>query len=430
MIDRSNGRVIRYSDLEQALPKVSPGIAATYAKTSLDHVLFLLAALRQGCLVAPISFRLPWDVAVGRARRLGADTIWTQEGLDFQCQLDPHSEEAPILTGKHLLDAKHSPGTLLHTSGSSGRARVVLHNLAAHIASAAGSAARLPLGPGCGWLLPLPLNHVSGFSIPIRCLISGAAVVFSDSENAMVDESVTHLSVVSTQLQRLLDSGAPLHRLRAVLAGGGPIPMPLVERAIQARVPLHLTYGMTEAASQICTTERLMELPLPLHAGKPLPGREVRISASGEIQVRGPVLAQKVLGADGLWEDLLDADGWFATGDLGALTAEGHLVIHGRRDRLIISGGENIQPEEIEAMLLEIPGIRRAVVIGKSDSEFGERPVAFLLGDFDESEVRNFLAARLERFAIPGKFLRWPAEIPEDLGKPDFAWFKRLADGI
>ena len=415
LIDRASGRVIRYSDLEQALPKISGGIVATWAKTSLDHVLFLLAALRQGALVAPISFRLPKAEAMERAHRLEANSLWTDQGIQ-NLSANPLSHT--------------SYGTLLQTSGSSGRARVVWHDLEAHIASAESSASRIPLGPGCGWLLQLPLNHVSGFSIPIRCLLSGAAVVFSDSENAPEDEAVTHLSLVPTQLQRLLDSGAPLHRLQAVLVGGGPISNALVDRAIRAGVPIHLTYGMTEAASQICTTERLLETPNPLHAGAPLPGREVRISTSGEIQIRGPVVAKKNLSSDGYWEDLADAEGWFSTGDLGEFTAKGHLVIHGRRDRLIISGGENIQPEPIEVMLLEIPGVRRAVVVGKPDPEFGERPVAFLAGDFQEAEARQFLATRFERFAIPEKFHRWPSEVPEDLAKPDFAFFKRLAADI
>ena len=426
LIDRASGRVIRYSELAQSLPVTPGGVVATWAKTSLDHVLFLLAALRQGALVAPISFRLPKAEAIDRARHFGAKELWTQEGSACQSRIDLAANAGPVLTSRTLLQEMHSPGTLLQTSGSSGRSRVVWHDLAAHIASAEGSAFRLPLGPGCGWLLQLPLNHVSGFSIAIRCLLSGAAVVFSDSEY----EAVTHLSLVPTQLQRLLDSGAPLHRLRAVLVGGGPISSTLVERAICAGVPLHLTYGMTESASQICTTERLVETPNPLHAGAPLPGREVRISDAGEIQIRGPILAKNSLGPDGLWEDLADGEGWFCTGDLGAFTADGNLVIHGRRDRLIISGGENIQPETIEALLLEIPGIRRAVVVGKSHPEFGERPVAFLAGDFETSEVRQFLSRRLERFAIPEEFHPWPIALGEDLAKPDFAFFKRLAAGI
>jgi O-succinylbenzoic acid--CoA ligase len=127
---------------------------------------------------------------------------------------------------------------------------------------------------------------------------------------------------------------------------------------------------------------------------------------------------------------LADAEGWFSTGDLGVFTAEGNLVIQGRCDRLIISGGENIQPEAIESLLLKIPGVRRAVVVGKPDPEFAERPVAFLAGDFQEAEVRQFLACRLERFAIPQSFHTWPIAVREDLAKLDFGFFKRLAAGI
>jgi O-succinylbenzoic acid--CoA ligase len=426
LIDRTSGRVIRFSELEQSLPVTPAGVVATWAPTSLDHLLVLLGALRRGALVAPISFRLPKAEAIDRARHLGAKDLWTQEGSACQSRIDLAADAAPVLTSRTLLHEMHSPGTLLQTSGSSGHPRVVFNDLAAHIANAEGSAHRLPLEPGCGWLLQLPLNHVSGFSIAIRCLLAGAAVVFSDSEY----EAVTHLSLVPTQLQLLLDSGAPLHRLRAVLVGGGPISSALVERAIYAGVPLHLTYGMTESASQICTTERLVETPNPLHAGAPLPGREVRISQDGEIQIRSPILAKKFLGSEGLWEDLADAEGWFSTGDLGEFTAEGNLVIQGRRDRLIISGGENIQPEAIESLLLKIPGVRRAVVVGKPDPEFAERPVAFLAGDFQEAEVRQFLACRLERFAIPQSFHTWPIAVREDLAKLDFGFFKRLAAGI
>ncbi len=419
LIDRTSGRVIRYAELEHSLPVTPAGVVATWAPTSLDHLLVLLGALRQGALVAPISHRLPREEAIRRAQNLGATVFYSRS-----VGVPPTFEKLLSAGGTPaLLD---QPGTLLHTSGSSGHPRVVFHDLAAHIANAEASAHRLPLEPGCGWLLQLPLNHVSGFSIPIRSLLSGAAVVFSDSEY----EAVTHLSLVPTQLQRLLDSGAPLHRLRAVLVGGGPISSTLVERAIYAGVPLHLTYGMTESASQICTTERLVETPNPLHAGQPLPGREVRISDAGEIQIRGPILAKKSLGPEGRWEDLADAEGWFSTGDLGAFTAEGNLVIQGRRDRLIISGGENIQPELIESLLLKIPGVRRAVVVGKPDPEFAERPVAFLAGDFQEAEVRQFLACRLERFAIPQSFHTWPIAVREDLAKLDFGFFKRLAAGI
>jgi O-succinylbenzoic acid--CoA ligase len=352
-----------------------------------------------------------------RAKNLGATILWSEGEIQ---NLAP-SGMAPL---------NHQSGTLLHTSGSSGHPRVLWHDLASHIANAEGSALRLPLEPGCGWLLQLPLNHVSGFSISIRCLLAGAAVIFSDSKNGLEDERVTHLSVVSTQLQRMLELGSPLQRLQAVLAGGGPFSRSLVERALCSGAPLHLTYGMTEAASQICTTDRLVETPSPLHAGRPLSGRELRILQNGEIQMRGAVLAKKILSEEGCWVDLAGPEGWFSTGDLGAFTAEGNLILQGRLDRLIISGGENIQPERLEALLLEIPGIRRAVVVGKFHPEFGERPVAFLAGDFEASKIRQFLSRHLESFAIPEEFHLWPSAVADDVAKIDFPLFKRLVGEI
>ena len=131
LIDRFSGRVIRYSELEASLPKASGGIVATWAKTSLDHVLFLLAVLRQGGVVAPVSFRLPKAEAIDRAHRLGARELHSE----FLCRagVPPAINRFSIAGGTPAL---LSAGTLLHTSGSSGRGRVVYHDLAAHIASA------------------------------------------------------------------------------------------------------------------------------------------------------------------------------------------------------------------------------------------------------------------------------------------------------
>jgi O-succinylbenzoic acid--CoA ligase len=185
-------------------------------------------------------------------------------------------------------------------------------------------------------------------------------------------------------------------------------------------VPIHLTYGMTETASQIATSGRLTQMPSPLHCGRPLPGREVRLSNEGVIEIRGPMVSP----------DLVDSAGWFSTGDLGRFDDDGNLVILGRRDRMFISGGENIHPESIEGLLMQISGIRRSVVVSRLDVRFGERPVAFIAGEFDPADLKNRLASKLESFAIPDAFLPWPEEIPDDMPKPDFALFKRLAAGL
>jgi O-succinylbenzoic acid--CoA ligase len=391
LIDRAGGRVVRYSELEFSASDF-PKLFTTCERPTFDHAVRLLAALKQSCVVAPISFRLPEDEARRRSESLG----------------------------NRLLDG---PGTILFTSGSSGKPRGIWHSLDAHIANARGAAGLMPLQPGDGWLLSLPMHHVSGFSILIRCLLSGAAVVFPDRalplEKQVSDPAVTHLSVVSTQLLRLLDAGADLSGLKAVLAGGGPFPEKLIARAIQSGAPIHLTYGMTEAASQIATSGRLVQVPSPLHCGRPLADREVRISDEGMIQIRGPMVSP----------DVLDGEGWFSTGDLGRFDSGGNLVILGRLDRMFISGGENIQPEAIEVLLSGVPGIERVAVVGVPDADFGMRPVAFVCGEFREAELRDFLRSRLEAFAVPGKFFDWPDGVDAGAAKVDYRALERLARG-
>jgi O-succinylbenzoic acid--CoA ligase len=410
LFDQASRRLVRYHELDsflESVPVETTPLVATRERPTFDHAARLLAALRRGCVVAPVSFRLPDAEA---RRRI--------ESLEAFFETTPPA----------------GAGTVLFTSGSSGEPRAVWHPLQAHVASARASSHTIPLNPGSSWLMSLPLHHVSGFSILIRCLLGGAQVVFPDSalrfERQVDDSAVTHLSVVSTQLSRLLDARIDLVRFHAVLGGGGPFAAGLANRAIEAGVPLHLTYGMTETASQITTTVRLERVAEPLHSGKPLRGLEVRISTYGEIQVRGPMVAAGFLRMDGRLENPLDAEGWFSTGDLGHLTALGNLVVTGRRDRLLISGGENIQPEPIEVLLMGIAGIRRAVVVPRWDARYGERPVAFVAGEFDPANLKIQLAAKLEPFAIPEDFLPWPQEISEDLPKPDFSLFKRLAVGL
>ena len=323
-------------------------------------------------------------------------------------------------------------GTLIFTSGSSGPAKAVAHRWGAHIANAGGAKERIPLAPGCGWLLSLPLHHVSGISVLIRCLASGATIVIPDAacplEAQIANRAITHLSVVSVQLERLLLARAPLQRLHAVLAGGGPTSASVVHRAIESGVPLHLTYGMTETASQITTTEKLTACPSRIHAGKPLPGRELRISPSGEVQVRGGILATGVLTSSGQLESITDAEGWASTRDVGTLNKNNELILLGRRDRMIISGGENIHPERIEAILSDVPGVVRVAVVGITHPVFGMRPVAFVTGNVNVESLRDFLGERVERFEIPDFFFPWPDSIPIDDPKIDYTQLTRLAE--
>ena len=198
---------------------------------------------------------------------------------------------------------------------------------------------------------------------------------------------MTLVSLVPTMLSRLLDAGlqAP-PTLRRVLLGGGPIAPALLARARAARVPVSPSYGMTEACSQIATD------------GIPLLGTELRIAADGEVLVRGRTVAAGALGPDG----------WLHTGDLGAFDDAGRLVIAGRKADTIVTGGENVAPVEVEAVLLEHPGVLDAAVFGRSDPEWGEAVVAqVVLADgagVETEALRAHCAARLAPFKVPKRF--------------------------
>ena len=424
LLDRASGRSVRYSELEGFLSSQMDGFSfdatrpfATWAAPDFSHAMLLLALLARDCLLAPLSPRLPEAEALKRAEWIGAGGFWKAEGF---FNLSPLSSQ--IRAG--------SAGTLLFTSGSTGQPRAVWHDLESHIANALGAGAMMPLQPGCAWLLSLPLNHVSGFSILIRCLLAGATVVFPDQnspfKNQIEDAALTHVSLVGVQLRRLLADEASFSHLQAVLLGGGPVDQCLVSDALKAGVPLHITYGMTETASQITTSDLLHSVPGVIHAGKPLPGREVRISPDGEIQVRGAILPRAILSGGELRQSLTE-DGWFSTGDAGSFDPAGNLVVSGRRSRMFISGGENICPEVIETLLASFPQVRRVVVVGVAHEEFGARPVAFVAGDASPDRLKEFLKARLESFYVPDAFLPWPSEVSPDDAKVNFDFFSRLA---
>jgi len=282
----------------------------------------------------------------------------------------------------------------------------------------------------------LPLYHVGGLSILFRCLLARATVALPEPgaplAEAIASLSATHVSLVSTQLSRLSREGADLGGLEAVLLGGGPIQASLVDEAFARRLPVHTSYGLTEMASQVTTTPRGASLKVLRTAGRVLPNREVSISKEGEILVRGETLFAGYVEGEEL-DRPLDADGWFHTRDLGELDEDGYLRVRGRMDNLFISGGENIQPEEIEEALCRLEGIDEAVVVPVPDEEFGARPVAFVR--MDDGELRDLerkLEPVLPRFKIPISFHPRPEEARAGM-KADRAALgeraRRLRDG-
>ena len=302
---------------------------------------------------------------------------------------------------------------VLHTSGSTGRPKGVALSRRAFVASARASEANLGWRDGDRWLLRLPIAHVGGLSILTRCLLARRATVLATDDDAagllatLGRERVTLVSLVPTLLARLLDLGAPPPpALRAVLLGGAPASPALLDRAADRGWPVLTTYGLTEACSQVTTQPAGTVNRGELGAGPPLPGFELRIDDADGIHVRGPSLLSGYF-PPGTHPAPLDADGWLATGDRGRIDEAGNLHVLGRRADRIITGGENVDPLEVENALEREPGIRHACVFGVPDDEWGEVVCAAVVGE--EAEIPAALdraAARLAGFKRPRRFAR------------------------
>ncbi|MCF7922068.1 MAG: o-succinylbenzoate--CoA ligase [Candidatus Marinimicrobia bacterium] len=310
--------------------------------------------------------------------------------------------------------------SLLMTSGSSGRVKFVQHSHQNHIQSALGSSQNIPLGLSDRWLLSLPLYHIGGLSIMFRTVLAGAALIIPEEKHSTLRDielqDITHVSLVATQLQRFLrDESGPgiLSGMKAILLGGSAIPHSLIQKSLEYALPIHVSYGSTEMASQIATTSGDHRDAALAGSGKVLPGRELIISHEGEILVKGETLAQGYLENRQLIE-LRDEDGWFHTGDVGYVNVWGELTVTGRMDNQFISGGENVQPEHIERILCKIPGILSAMVIPQADDEFGSRPVAYLevsptvpTGEEINQKLRNSLPG----YMLPIAYYELPREL-------------------
>lgn len=324
---------------------------AFIATPSLHTILSLLASFRLGLIACPLSPKLPLEQIPHALSLLGLPSCFDIHQLAIQ---PLPSKKTPFLNREAL-------ATFLFTSGSSGQPKIACHSLNNHYLSALGLLDPLQLSPTARYHLSLPLYHVSGLAILFRTLIAGATLILSPSP---LELSPSHISLVPTQLYRFMQQ-RDLPPLTCLLIGGAPLSESLRKEALLRHLPLVESYGMTEMSSTVTL-------------GTVLPYRELKIH-SGEIYVRGETLFQ------GYWDVScqqctrpLDPEGWLPTRDLGAWDSQGQLRFLGRKDRLFFSGGENIQPEEIEHALCLIPGIVNATVIPIPDPEWGSRPVAFI----------------------------------------------------
>lgn len=313
------------------------------------------------------------------------------------------------------------PHWLIPTSGTEGEGKLVALTGAQLMSSVRASRERLVFSNSDVWMLCLPLFHVGGLMIPLRCAEAGAAMVLHEGFDPVCvwddlhRHEVTHLSLVPAMLARLLEQypgKTPPACLRVLLLGGGALPTSLARTALNADWPLCPTYGMTETASQVAT---LYPPPTQYTAGlvgKPLSHLQVKIEPeSGRIMLRGGSVM------DGYAGQAVRKDAWFVTSDLGKLDAQGNLTILGRADDVLITGGEHVHPRQVENVLMECPGIEDVAVIGTPDPIWGDRLVALYSGEASQSRLQDWSRVHLPGFMRPKTFIQLPKLPRTPLGK-------------
>ncbi len=366
-----------------------------------ELVVLLHALMKLGAIAYPLN---PRQTAAEREAELErANPI-----LLVSRPTDLATTEADLpLLGEHDLNAIHCR---ILTSGTSGRPRPVGLTYGNHLWSAVGSAFNLGMEPSDRWLCCLPMHHVAGLSIVMRSVIYGTTVVVHDGfdvddvASSLEGDGVTLISVVATQLSRLLEAGVDLLPLRAVLVGGGPVPDEVLEEAIGRGATVVQTYGMTETASQVTTLAPADAGRKLGSAGRPLLTTHLRIE-DGEILVQGPTVAP----------GCADEEGWLHTGDLGRIDEEGFLYVTDRLGDMIVTGGENVMPAEVEEVLLRHPAVADAAAVGRSDAEWQEAVEAVVVlregAEASSEELRLHCSQTLAGFKVPKRF-EFVGELP------------------
>lgn len=420
---------------------------ALLAANGLSHVAFVHALTRLGAVLVPLNVRLTldelcWQIRDVHASLLGSDADYATTAAEIGRAI-PRLTRATLATeaksGETVLSALpetdialrtlidlDATQAILYTSGTTGQPKGVLITYGMQWWNAIGSALNLGHSPGDRWLACLPLFHIGGLAILMRSVIYGISVIVQEKfdplavNKAIGEDNVTIISVVAAMLQRMLSAldtsgsgdGYP-STLRCVLLGGGPASRPLLEDCAHRGVPVVQTYGLTEACSQAATLAPADALRKLGSAGRPLlpvqmrimrDGQAVPAGEPGEIFLAGPTITPGYADRPTATAQAFH-EGWFATGDIGYLDEEGYLYVLDRRTDLIISGGENVYPAEIEAVLLAHPEVEEVGVCGQADPYWGQLPVAFVHlragSTVSAEDLVVYAGQRLARYKLP-----------------------------
>lgn len=422
---------------------------AVLSGNSLEFVLAVHALPKLGGILVPLNVRLSEPELAWQLADVGASLLLYDEANEERAwRLAKELPQVRAVPLKELASPKEATSpdegatirlsgvhSILYTSGTTGTPKGAMLTFGNHFFNAMGSLLNLGVMEEDCWLANLPLYHVGGLSILLRCAIYGIpAIVHAGfdpeaTNRSIEEEGVTMLSVVAVMLRRILDKRggrAFPSNLRCILAGGGPVPTSILEDAQRLGAPVIQTYGLTEAASQVTTLSNEDVLKRQGSAGKPLfftevsiqdaSGRILDAGQEGEILVRGPVVMAGYFEKPKETAEALRG-GWLHTGDIGFCDPEGYLYVLDRRCDLILSGGENVYPAEVEAALLAHPSVLEAGVVGVPDTRWGQAVAASVVirdgAPVDEAEIKAFLKERLATYKLPAR-VRFVETLPRN----------------
>ncbi len=418
---------------------------ALLVSNSLRAIYTLFALIRLGATIVPLNTRLSREEIKFQVKNVDCDYLLFEE--QFQDKItNVELESSHIMS---IFDAcrtnktfstfstvdtnLNNPLAIIHTSGTSGQPKGAVLTYNNIYQSAMASAYRIGVMPDDRWLCVLPLFHVGGLSIILRSLLYGTAVdLMPKFDIDQVNQALTHrpitlVSLVPTMLSRLLDARREAWnpKLRLVLLGGGAPSPELVARCVDEDIPLATTYGLSEASSQVATATLQQVVDKPASVGKPLMFTQVRVVDEqnadarphevGEIIVKSPTIMQGYYSNPEATAKAL-RDGWLYTGDMGYKDDDGDLFIVQRRSDLIVTGGENVYPVEVENAIRQHPAIKEVVVVGLDDAEWGQRVAGAVQLEegsiLSPDEVISFARDHLAGYKIP-RDIRFVSDFPQ-----------------
>lgn len=388
---------------------------AIYSPNSIEALIILFSLLILKKEVLMLNFHLTEKEVQYQSQKLGIDTIVSINNQYLSFDEINNSSEDDIEVSFDIFE--EDVAIIMNTSATIGEFKSVpikWKQITAHVES---SAKTLGVDLNDNWLGVLPIFHVGGLMIVFRTMYNGTTMTLLEKfeEERVIslinNKEVNIISLVPTMLKRIISRIGRNHGLRILLLGGEFIFQKLVDDCLEKNIPIYKTYGMTETTSQQTTFSVLDNLSKKDSVGLPLAGVSIILKNKdfegiGEIWLNSPMLMDGYINKEKL-------NGDFFTGDIGYIDNDGYLYVLNRRTDIIISGGENIYPKEIEDLLYKLPNVVECAVVAKDDENYGQIPILFIVANLEKKEIEKYLLKNLAKYKVP-KEIYYKKELPKN----------------